>query len=317
MAGRDLFYAKRGIPGFALLFLFLGGLACVPGFLNKEVDWFILSAPLFLSGIFLLLIRRKPFKAEFGADGIEVFIPHDEFIAYNTIDGLTAAGVHPGSKRNYLIRVTHANGVLDIPSSVNVPSRWIYEWLDDFFPLEGSRDLPHPLAEHLREEEERFSPRRLWCYGARACLGGLYSLQPFAICSGCTLGFLFWLLYGLLFGNGVWIGVGVTFSLLAAGPMIWYGRYANRPPRVREWWRSGMVIGPRGLALVQGELHGFMRWGEILDIFRQSDRILIVFDGGRLAIRDLYDRPLGMIYRRMLRYWLPPRGLPRYQRLTK
>jgi hypothetical protein len=78
------------------------------------------------------------------------------------------------------------------------------------------------------------------------------------------------------------------------------------------------VISPVGLALTQGTTQGQMRWDELRGVhfrvipkqFRLQHHdhltgIILKFEGATLAIADIYDRPLHIIYQRIIDYWQP------------
>ena len=76
---------------------------------------------------------------------------------------------------------------------------------------------------------------------------------------------------------------------------------------------SGLVISPSGMALVQGDLKGEMRWDEITQIDLQSGTkgIRIKFAGGNLVIANVYNEPAWKIHDLLMSYWLPPGRLRR------
>jgi hypothetical protein len=72
-----------------------------------------------------------------------------------------------------------------------------------------------------------------------------------------------------------------------------------------------------GLALIQGDLRGELRWDELRDIrFRPGGGsissvsgegnlrgIHLIVEGATIVIVDLYDRPLSLIYQQLRGYW--------------
>jgi hypothetical protein len=78
-------------------------------------------------------------------------------------------------------------------------------------------------------------------------------------------------------------------------------------PALRRWRDAGLVISPAGLALVQGNVRGEMRWAELKDL-RYKTRtsaagIVLKFEGAEVGIINIYDRPLYLIYERIREYW--------------
>src|SRR5262249_38740617 len=128
----------------------------------------------------------------------------------------------------------------------------------------------------------------------------------------------------------VWIVVGSSLgkdfeALIGFGSMmVFLGLiftiaffFRPRSRRLRNWQDSGLVIGPIGLALVQGATRGELRWDELRKIqypnkpqfftHSYSDRNLygigLVVEGATIVIADVYDKPLEVIHRRLLALW--------------
>ena len=87
--------------------------------------------------------------------------------------------------------------------------------------------------------------------------------------------------------------------------------------RIRNWRASALVVGPAGLALMQGEMRGQLRWDELrkvefrhkrpwyqYDSSREPTRgIRLTVEGATILIADIYDRPLPLIYKQIRAYW--------------
>lgn len=79
-----------------------------------------------------------------------------------------------------------------------------------------------------------------------------------------------------------------------------------------------MVISPSGIALVQGDVKGHLRWDElqavqtprntkgfVRGIHEGHGSIHLVVPGATINVLDVYDRPLPLICSVMQRYWRP------------
>jgi hypothetical protein len=91
----------------------------------------------------------------------------------------------------------------------------------------------------------------------------------------------------------------------------------------KNWQQAGLVVGPDGLALVQGDLTGELYWDEVRDLrlrekgggfqpFHVTNSashagINVKVEGATILIRDIFDQPLYAIHERMVRFW---RGCP-------
>jgi len=86
--------------------------------------------------------------------------------------------------------------------------------------------------------------------------------------------------------------------------------------RIRNWHQASLVICPVGLAMVQGDMEGELRWNEVLNVELRSRAqgfhltsettrpgIVLSVEGARIVIADIYDRPLQDVYENILHYW--------------
>ena len=102
--------------------------------------------------------------------------------------------------------------------------------------------------------------------------------------------------------------------------LVWVGPMG---PRIPNWKKSALVISPGGMAMVQGDMTGQLRWDELRDIrFRPKPTFLglqsagagmlgihLVVAGATIVVLDLYDRPLEMIHEQLRAYWEGDRPL--------
>ncbi len=80
---------------------------------------------------------------------------------------------------------------------------------------------------------------------------------------------------------------------------------------------SSLIVSPSGIALIQGDLKGLLRWDEVRKVtIRKKPRFLevssrnrrfgelqISISGAEINIPDIYDRPLPLIKKVIYRYW--------------
>ncbi len=322
MIGQQIESRPRFPVGATLFFLVALALV-VAGLLvpKGSVHYFVGAAlPLFIA-LFLLLTREPAFAAEFTREGIEVHNP-PTLIPYDSIEGLWGRGRSsdpdkPGP-RSFQINVAHEEGVLRIPARLNVSSDDVYLFLYDQFPPEGSRGTIPLLAEHLEEQERTFGQERVWCYRGRHHVGiGTKYPRAIAVCWALVAAAVVWIGAAIALKNEAWGGCGgllLLFGLLFLLAFVAEGRRGARP--VKNAREAGLVISPVGLALVQGDLKGEMRWDELRDVQYRSrpasfsmdahtgrPGIILKFPGADIVIADIYDQPLRVIYERIRGYW--------------
>jgi hypothetical protein len=269
--------------------------------------------------------REKPFRATFTETGLEVEDPPLS-LSFTQVQGLSAGRrpvnpyqVGPGA---YPIQVIHPGGVVRFPPRLNVRSDEIYGFLYQKLSSRSDGGDIHPtLVPYQRYKEQEYGPARVWSYRARRYQGRGPSypfLTPLSF-AGVLAG-LVWLLIGILQQEPGWLGGGVL-TLIIAGvfslALLTQGRLVTVATRYR---RSSLVICPDGLALVQADMQGQLRWDEIRDVqvkkragaaansFQWSagpagPGIVIRVAGAQIVIADIFDRPLPLIHQLLCHYW--------------
>jgi hypothetical protein len=210
--------------------------------------------------------------------------------------------------------------VVHVPASLYVPSDDVFLFLYRQFPMRGSRAVPAGLRDYLRRKEDRHGPDRVWTYSARAHLGSQSDYRRAAVfflsltLSGCA-----WVAWGSARAQGGWIAAGVGCVFFGGLFALLFWLQSRRPPGVlnlKRWQQSGLVVSPDGLAMVQGDMSGQLRWEEVVEVqmrkrpgaFQYSSGgalggILLKVQGATIVIADVYDRPLSVIYQQIRYYW--------------
>lgn len=278
----------------------------------------------------LWLSRPKFFQAELAPAGLSMIEPPQE-IPYEQMYSLTMAGVPQAPDSDRLRRgplmLVHGSGNLEIPARLNVPAIDFYRALLQRIPPTGSREVNAKLADYLRQQEATFGADRVATFTARPSLGWRASRRRGRACS-------LWLLFaGLAWitaafvvdmsrdARAGWVGFGV---LLAAVSLItWLALGQSRkhvPGTVRRWRDASLIVSPPGIAMIQGDLTGQMRWDEIRELRLGPQRrtlgsfdeglgargLHVFVEGARIQVADIYDRPLPTVYAVMQSYWRPP-----------
>jgi hypothetical protein len=308
----------EGRPGFpigAVIWFTLAAAVAIPAAVFLVPHAAIFAALPAAIGVALLIMRDRAFDAELTPDGLEIDEPRLS-LPYSAVEGVVMPG-KPGRARAPIYLV-HAGGVVRIPKRLNVRSDDLYAFLLDQLPPSDPRDLPESLARYRAVEERHFGPERVFSFRARPHRVVVRRRTAIAVCLLCVLAGVVWILAGaLLEKNGEpWIVLGgfVAFmSLLFALAF----RFEGGGGSVKNWQGSALVISPSGLAMIQGELRGELRWDELRDI-RAGSRpaffevrasgagyggITLVVSGATIVIADVYDRPLALIEKRLRAYW--------------
>jgi hypothetical protein len=272
--------------------------------------------------------RARPIAFEIADDGLHIESQKMD-IPYASIESIYLNGKlqdfnEPNLKSGDLL-ILHEKGYLEIPARLSVPVVDLYRFLGAVVPPRGSGSVHSELSAHLQNEETVFGPERVYAFSTRTSKGTrsarfrmavYFGLLMFcgivwAVCGGTFLATRLepspWMFVGILLA--VFSGL---FMILAMARSLRYG--------IREKLKnSSMIISPTGVALLQGDLKGQVRWDELRDIrFRPKMRSFIVSNeenmtlvpgiqlivpGACIDIYDIYNRPLTQIYHLLLRYW--------------
>jgi hypothetical protein len=310
------------------------------GAAKSNVHLALLSVPFWLAAAASARARGRPFAARFTETTVEVEEPPLS-VPYAEIEGVLADGrpVDPYRKesRRCSVQILHPGGVLEIPARVDAPWAEVYAFLLRQINPRSDGPVHESLSGHLRHKQHRFGPDKVWSYarrvGPRVAAAGRRGRAVAAV--GLLTGAA-WIGAGAALPREreAWLGFGFLFATVWG--MLWLvfflqGRRGSGGKLQRG---ASLVISPDGLALVQGDLRGEMRWDELRDVKLQSGPrnfqwgpdssgtgpgILLKVSGATIRVADIYDRPLALIYQQICYYWraddLPatpplPTGLP-------
>jgi hypothetical protein len=282
----------------------------------------IVAAVLPLSvGLALTVTRQGPFIVEVTENGLEATDP-PQHVPYAAIEGLTVGG--KPTKVRAPLYVFFQAGVLFFPPRLTVPTSELFGFLAGRISEGGSRDVPTPLAKYLRAQAESFGDANVFSYRARPHPTPLSRKRSVAVSLAVAVTGIVWLIAGFAGGDQyfAWAVVGGIFAFMFTLSALGFA-FERKGPKIKNWRQSGLVIGPAGLALVQGDARGEMRWPELRKLeYRDRARsfrfegvgwhletetpyrgIHLVVEGARIVIADIYDRPLPLIYDRIRTYW--------------
>jgi hypothetical protein len=315
--------SRPSFPWSALGWLVIAGVLVASALAEKNPHPAIAALLPFFIAASALIQREKRFVAELSEESLEVREPVNLSLPYTHMEALRARRRgdpdprRPG-KPAYPITVLHTAGILSIPKRLTLPSDDVYRFLYGCFTPGGSRDVGPRLQQHLEEQIALFGADKVWSYRARAFLGtralsgGLATFIWPAVLTG-----LVWI--GLTLAGGryvIWGPVGfLVLSIAGCLALLSWSASRAQARAIKDWRRSSVVISPAGLALVQGDIQGEMKWRELKKVSYKSSRgsfqasdspglgIVLSLEGADVVVADIYDRPLYAIYERILNYW--------------
>jgi hypothetical protein len=297
------------------------GLALLGGGLALGRSPLAIAAALPIGVALALLVsgRERPFAAVFVRDAMDVEDP-PVTIYYSSLNDVRSGGIpHDPStfrKASAAIQVEHEGGTLSIPARLNLPSHEVYRFLAGRMSPGGARIVNPVLAEYLERQEGYFGPEQVYSYRAtpRGSRRGRYRRLR-AFCVGLMLAGASWMVAGVAgWAETGWGWAGVLATLIGLCFLLVTLAEDNGAGRlIKNWRKSSLVIGPQGMAMVQGDIQGEVRWPELLEVqfkpkasaFRLSyahglNGIILKVKGADILIADIYDRPLYLIHERIL-----------------
>jgi hypothetical protein len=314
--------SSRRLPWGALLLVVGGlGLGAVGLAVRSATMANVAILPLALGLTGAIRARARTFAASFTSEAI-VVEGAAATIPYTSIRNVWAHDLTPDpsgfQSRSCPLRVHHEAGRLDIPARLNVRSDRVYAFLAGQLSACGGRDVHPALADYLRSQEAAHGRDAIATYCAArqsARPAGYRRFRTF--CIGVILAGSAWMALGFsqLSPQG-WDALGVVCTVTALVLFVLsFAMNASISPRIKHRDQSSLVIGPEGLAMVQGDIQGVIRWPELLQIkYRPPHRtfqlsassadlltgIILRVTGAEIAIADIYDRPLYVIHDQIL-----------------
>jgi hypothetical protein len=328
----QLIQGRRGAPAGTIVFFILGCALVAIAVAASAIDWAIFAILPFFLAVAVLRPRYRPLSFTLTRTAIEVHDP-PESIPYDSIETIKAAkrpgDPSQGGPMHYPIAVIHEAGTLHIPPLLSVPSDDVFRFLLATFPESGSRNVNPRLEGYLQEQIDQFGEERVQSYRARHDLGRGQPGREVLVCLAFLLAGLVWIgLEAYFLGRRmpwgkreevVWIAVGIIVAFMSGlfAFVFWMTNRSSVTVKGFKGWReSSLVISPLGIALIQGDLAGEMRWEELKDLryragtsgIYQSNHaarrgISLHVAAAIIVVEDVYDRPLNLIYQQLRRYW--------------
>jgi hypothetical protein len=293
--------ARRSHPVGAILFLLIAAACVAASYATRESGWGIFGILPALLGGALLVTRPKPFRAQLTEEGLS-FEPGGNTISYQEISRLW----HDSTTNS--IYVFHQTGNFHVPECIGISTRELLAFLK-VKQAPGTMPDVHPsLGDYLRSHASTFGIDRLWIHNARPSAAGNRRTSN-AILAALWLTVAAWIIAAIATKEPGWAGGAVFVVLFAL--VTWYVRQIRSTPHygIKNWRDSSVVIGPAGLALVQGDLKGELRWAELRGLKLKDRgaarfrRIEMRVEGAQIQVKDIYDSTLSDIHQQIEQYW--------------
>ncbi len=291
-----------------------GGMYGIPGLFAAAVLPFVLAGSLWLLG------EEPHFTATCREDGLLIESAENPvLVPYVSIQNIKVGGrvADPATfdKASCGIAVLHERGRFHIPAHLNFSSHDVFRFLAERVPDCGGRDVNPVLADYLERQEQYFGPHSVATFRAasRRLTGSRRGYR--ASCIGLILAGAAWSAYAFSgIGETAWGLAG--FIGIVAGALLGvvsFGEGMPAGPAFKNGKDASLVIGPHGMAMIQGDVQGEVRWPELLEIRFLARPSGVLFGspsaipgiqlrvkGASIVIADIYDRPLFVIHNRIL-----------------
>lgn len=278
--------------------------------------------PAFVAGS-LWLTRPQRFRGEVTDVGLEVFEPRRESVPFHEIVAINVWGLPyaPDSERipDGPLSIVHRRGVVELPGNLDVRCGELLRFFYEKFIPPWNRNV-HPLLEsYLREQEQRHGAENVWTFSARGHLGRVRrKRRPFFVSAAFALAGVCWAVIGSLGGKEYdgWYAGGLMLAIFAGLFAVLFSIAFFAGRGAIQWRDYSLIVSPDGMALVQGDSRGQIRWDElrsaklrfkakglVFDSSQAKPGIVLTFEGASVLIPDVYDHPLPYIESVIRRYW--------------
>lgn len=280
------------------------------GFISQDFRPFVFLVPFPAAMALALWVSRSgTVRFLFTEEGVQAA---GLTLRYSEILGLYVPDDAP-KRGNFAVHLLHDAGHLLIPESITPSSLELFDFLDSQ-PL-GQKILPpvHSVFQNfLRQQMLLYGEKKIHVYSAASSLPG-YRYLRFWTCFVIALlvtGISWTVLPSLVLGDrqSEWAVVGIVVTIVAIFflAICAVARWSPRRP-VKNWQRSCLIVTPSGLALIQGDLQGELRWEEVRDLIQRKGTVILKVEGAQIVLHDVFRWPLGYIFQRMQKYYLAAR----------
>jgi hypothetical protein len=320
--------SKSSFPLAAFIWAIVAAALMGPGIAVGNYHMILASLPALALAGGLWLFKPAGVQLELTETSLRLLEPPEE-IPYCSIESMMLGNrpqdpKKPGLKPGPLM-IMHCLGALQVPARISTSVTELYRFLLDKAGGTGSRDVNPRLGKHLAQEESTFGADKVWTFCARRHMGRRASTRRSRAC--CLLliatGIIWICASPILFHSRkdqipIWLGWGIILSVFSFLFWLMFKEQQRHPDsRLRGWEKASLIVSPSGIAIVQGDLEGRLRWDELREAQLDPGRvhfainskglmrggIRLIVAGADIRIADIYDRPMPVIYSVMHRFW--------------
>jgi hypothetical protein len=298
--------ARRRLPLGAMAWLAVGlvTVACAAALPQRDLAW-LSVAPLSLA-LFVWYFREPRFELQLDASTLAVNAGPP--VTYESITRVRPLGDPTTTPATFPIVVRHAGGEFIIPHRLDVPSQELLAWLRAKAPPYVLQINPR-LNEFLAAQESLYGDRMAIYVGETRAPERKYwrPVQAFLAAALVTA------VAGIAaYASGLATDHVLVLGLVALVSFVVTGLFALlnlSRSQTYDAQPAGLIITPAGMAMIQGDLAGELRWEEIRSAKlsrgavavgpKQQVRgacIHLAVAGATIQIADIYHEPVSHIY---------------------
>ncbi|CAN5177445.1 hypothetical protein BH11PLA2_BH11PLA2_07220 [soil metagenome] len=260
------------------------------------------------------IAREKLWRFTVEADRLSFEQPSAFDIHY--ADMIAVGQDRGGNDDSFPVLIYRSKDCIRLPRKLNVSSRDLCEFLHPQLPPQNATEPPRELEGFYREQVEKFGEDKVHLYRATTLPD---PPPPPSAQRGIWLGFaagslLGGIALGVIAGKGDYLGGGIFGGIFFAliGALIAYAVRTERRNRSGKYQDTALIISPFGIALVQEDMKGKLRWDEILAVehppihramqastAKSKQGIGIKVAGAYIVIKDRFDESPARIARLM------------------
>lgn len=317
----ELRIRTRRRVNITLVITFAAGLIlAVAGLAYRTLDSVLLAVLPLSLGIAWWLVRPRELDLVIVADNAESAAA-GTVLSVHSLESVRPIGksYNPNSvlAKRYPLELAHADGVIRIPPHAEPPARELYPALLNLLAPARPKKLPQRLQAHWEAQQDFAADQVL------ACAARSHLAEPAAHWFAATIALAvtasLWMVISVTDVSKAWGffpapasprwgEFGGVLLVVVAPALFVMARFVEIEPArgLRKWRNVGLVISPRSLALAQGNLCGQMAWDELLEVkldIRPWKAITLVVSGATITLHDVFDRPIFLIYQRIMKLW--------------
>jgi hypothetical protein len=205
--------------------------------------------------------------------------------------------------------VFHRAGTFEIPPSSDRSTQALREFLESVMPPRTRPIVHGAIANYLDSQTATFGDERVWAYAAEERAGRKDGRLARSIYIALAITAVAWIVAGIVSKDPGWYGAAVFLGVVALIVLLVRTSTYGIESRIKNWRESSLVVSPAGIALVQGDLKGELRWRELVDVQYKAGpsaarrKIQLKVQGASIEIMDFYDTPLSEIHERIASFW--------------